>query len=240
MSIVHTYYEPVPDIDQGIQQNEIAVWRDSWERWGWECKVLGRADVVITPDELARLQRLPSVNPPGYDLACYLRWFAMRALGGGLMSDYDVVNVGMRPTEMITLASGERKVLVEQNGSMGASPEGYCLCAGRVPCAMLLSGAACILFCDMLVDYEAKQDDLFEGKPHVSDMTIFQRKTGRWPILGQIPICQEPQHADERTRLMHISHNAMAAMGLDDWHRHDVMRVLAQLGAGRADAHIRE
>src|ERR1019366_2614631 len=216
MSIVHTYYEPVPDIDQGIQQNEIAVWRDSWERWGWECKVLGRADVVITPDELARLQRLPSVNPP----------------------DYDVVNVGMRPTEMITLASGERKVLVEQNGSMGASPEGYCLCAGRVPCAMLLSGAACILFCDMLVDYEAKQDDLFEGKPDVSDMTIFQRKTGRWPILGQIPICQEPQHADERTRLMHISHNAMAAMGLDDWHRHDVMRVLAQLGAGRADAHI--
>ena len=36
MNLVHTYYEPVPDIDESIQQKEIAIWRESWERWGWQ------------------------------------------------------------------------------------------------------------------------------------------------------------------------------------------------------------
>jgi hypothetical protein len=216
MSIVHTYYDPVPDIDEGIQQKEIAVWRDSWERWGWECRVLGRADVVITPDELARLQRLPSVNPPGYDMACYLRWFAMRNLGGGLMVDYDVVNVGWTPDDAEWLLPIPRM-----------------LASGFVPCAMDLTAGAAVDLCVMLLSYQPDAADLFEGRAHVSDMTIMQRMST--PDIPGRAICQEPQHADERTRLLHLSHNAMHAMGLDDaFHRFEVMRVLAQLGAGRA------
>ena len=218
MSIVHTYYEPVPDIDQGIQQNEIAVWRDSWERWGWECKVLGRADVVITPDELARLQRLPSVNPPGYDLACYLRWFAMRALGGGLMSDYDVVNVGMRPGD---------------TGAFFEKASIQVLCHGGVPCVVETVGHGAADWCDYMLGYEPTEADTFEGRAHVSDQTIMQRLNA--PGIAGCDLCREPQHADGRTRLLHLSHNAMHAMGLDDaFHRFEVMRVLAQVGAARA------
>ena len=217
MSIVHAYYEPVPDIDEGIQQKEIAIWRESWERWGWQTKVLGLADVAITPDEMARLQRLPSVNPPGYDLACYLRWFAMRAIGDGLMVDYDVVNVGLRPDDT--------RAFFEQDSIR-------VLCRGGVPCAVELVGRGAADWCEHMLAYEPTEHDTFEGRAHVSDQTIMQRSS----LVGMAgcDLCQEPQHADGRARLLHVSHSAMHAMGLEDWHRYDVMRVLAQVGAARA------
>jgi hypothetical protein len=221
MTTVHTYYEPVPEIDETCQQKEIAIWRESWERWGWTAKVLGRADVQIAPVELERLQRLPSVNPPGYDLACYLRWFAMRALGGGLLTDYDVVNVGLRPADL---------------GWDGASTASRILCSGLVPCAMELHAAGAAQLCDMMVSYEPTATDVFEGHSHVSDMTILQ--STQPAHLAILWACCEPQHADEHTLLLHVSHNAMAAMGLDDWHRHDVMRVLAGLGMARAETGV--
>jgi hypothetical protein len=217
MNTVHTYYEPVQDIDEGVQQKEIAVWRESWERWGWEAKVLGRGDVVITPAEIERLQRLPSVNPPGYEMACYLRWFAMRAIGGGLLTDYDVVNVGLRPGAVPPL---------DQSAQIRI------LCGARVPCVVQLTAAGADTLCELLLGYEVRPDDLHHGQPHISDQWILQRTEDA--RITMLEFCQEPQHADERARLLHVSHSAMTAMGLDSWYRHDVMKVLAGIGMARA------
>ena len=155
---VHTYYEPVPEIDEGVQRQEIEIWRQSWERWGWKTTVLGRADVEIEPAELARLERLPSASPPGYDLACYLRWFAMRARGGGLLTDYDVVNVGLRPFVLSPLFDDEVKPLA----------------AGWVPCAIQLSRYGAADWCASLRNYEPLPQDQHEGRPHVSVVGQFR------------------------------------------------------------------
>ena len=58
-------------------------------------------------------------------------------------------------------------------------------------------------------------------------------------VKANPPVCEEPQHVrldglSEAPPLLHVSHNAMKAMGVDDWYRHDVMRVLTGLGAARA------
>lgn len=212
---VHTYYEPVRGIDAECQMKEIAIWEQSWRRLGWKTRVLGRDDVQIAPAELERLRRLPSVNPEGYDLACYLRWFAMRALGGGFLVDYDVVNLRARPGIHEAILWGQSTIRI--------------LAGGRVPCAVFLVDGGGRSMCDILLGYEPSPSDLFEGRPHVSDMTILQASVSNQ--IAEYPLCKEPQLMDVGTVALHVSHNAMVAMGVNDWHRHDVMKVLSSLGS---------
>jgi hypothetical protein len=49
-------------------------------------------------DEInAKLDQVPLGSAPDYDRACYLRHFAMAALGGGWLSDYDIVPFNIDP-----------------------------------------------------------------------------------------------------------------------------------------------
>jgi hypothetical protein len=42
-------------------------------------------------------KHLPTVNPPLYERACYVRWLAMAVAGGGWMSDADVIPYSLYP-----------------------------------------------------------------------------------------------------------------------------------------------
>jgi hypothetical protein len=80
----------------------IELWGRSWSAQGWE-------PVVLTPDSLAKdretkrmlrkFSRLPSINKRNLDMWCYARWLAVAQQGGGVMSDYDVINYGFLPRE---------------------------------------------------------------------------------------------------------------------------------------------
>lgn len=93
--IVYTYYDPVPGMPS--QEWMIQKWAASWEKAGFSPVVLSRKDAETHSHfkELeARFAGYPTINPPGYELACWLRWLAMVQRGGGILVDYDVLPYG--------------------------------------------------------------------------------------------------------------------------------------------------
>lgn len=99
---VFTYYAPVPALySEASQWALIDVWARSWEKAGWK-------PVVLTEASIPRFRRLvlrerflayPTEYGDEYTLACYFRWAAVAHQGGGMLTDYDVINYGFEPRQ---------------------------------------------------------------------------------------------------------------------------------------------
>lgn len=90
---IYTYYADCPTHDQVAELRLISLWRDHWSAAAWEPFVLNEwhaRQSAFFDEYLAAVQKLPSVNSREYETACYLRWMALAAVGGGYMADYDV------------------------------------------------------------------------------------------------------------------------------------------------------
>lgn len=102
---LYTYYTYVPNINPADELRLLNLWRRHHSAV-WEPFVLTEWHARQHPafaDFDARIRALPSVNPPEYERACYLRWLALAAVGGGFMSDYDVFQ---RPGSMLPELTG--------------------------------------------------------------------------------------------------------------------------------------
>ncbi|KAJ8025196.1 hypothetical protein HOLleu_35333 [Holothuria leucospilota] len=94
---IHTYFEPQPNASPSTVENEkklIEAWRAAWLAAGWTPRVLTETDAKSHPDYMSfreRFWKLPTVNVKEYEVACLMRHVAMAAVGGGWMSDYDVI-----------------------------------------------------------------------------------------------------------------------------------------------------
>lgn len=108
---VYTYYDGVyedsiepRDTDALAEQRSlISIWKRSWAKRGWFPQVLTIADAKRHPlfDLITKkLELLPTANAKRYEMACYHRWLAVAARGGGFMSDYDVMNYSFEPRQV--------------------------------------------------------------------------------------------------------------------------------------------
>ena len=98
--VMHTYYmkklehlENEWDTEEHLDM--MHMWKNSWEAAGWETRILTDEDAKKHPkfDEFeAMLQKLKIST---YNHYCFHRWLAMAVIGGGWMSDYDVVPLSM-------------------------------------------------------------------------------------------------------------------------------------------------
>jgi hypothetical protein len=168
---VFTYFDQDPSLPDfsGV----VECWRASWAQHGWEPAVLGRDQVTSHPlfPHLARhVLRLPSVNPPLYEVSCYMRWAALDTMHGGLMVDFDVMNFGFRPLDLC------------------ASYPLLFLHPGIVPCAVFCPAPQRIL--DMILAYRPEEAITAHGKPHCSDQEMFRLPHNRSQISVQ-PECVE-------------------------------------------------
>jgi hypothetical protein len=104
---IYGYYESVQILPQGEQFACANIWKQSWERNGWECVMLNRSHAQgssLHQKLMAKLMKVSFAMPMEAQhffpqiAARYSRWSALHAAGGGWMSDYDVVNIDFDST----------------------------------------------------------------------------------------------------------------------------------------------
>lgn len=167
--IIYTYYDRLAGMAPA--NGLLDLWKEKWSAQGWKPVVLSEKDAKRTARDYAKflsaIHRLPTVNHRGYEDACYLRHLAMANRGGGFLTDYDVLPVNAPPP----ICSGETTTLLEPT---------------RVPCAIVSTREGYGALAKMFTEYKLTEEDIYNGSPHVSDMTII-RKTD----LPIIPLCVE-------------------------------------------------
>lgn len=159
---VFSYYEPL-----GLNDAEALrlIWEKAWRDKGFEPLILGPDDIPVDLRAIARMKfaTYPTINPPGYDLACFMRWAAFvvaaQKLRGipALFSDLDVVPV-LTAAVLRQEEQHEHIVFMEKN---------------RVPCLVMADALGLGLLLDILL--AGPVIEKIDGHPHCSDMTIFAR-----------------------------------------------------------------
>jgi hypothetical protein len=90
---IYSYFVNVPELTLEDEWRLVHLWRRNWESAGFEPIVLNewhaRQHTMFAAYDQA-ISALPSSNPKDYEKACWLRWLALAAVGGGFMADYDV------------------------------------------------------------------------------------------------------------------------------------------------------
>lgn len=188
---IHTYYSDLGWNHEGL----IELWARSWRDRGWEPVVLGEEHAARHPLYgmlKERYAALPSINSKDYELACYLRWPAMAAEGGGFLCDYDVMNYGFPPAESFLRS-------IEQ-GQLQVYTETVCPCfVGGNRAAFEL---AALLFAAWIPDSR----DIHKGERHASDQEILRRAAWLFSCEKRVWRCGNPGW--EEADLVHYSYAA--------------------------------
>lgn len=164
MPNVYTYFNPVPEMPHEQEHALIVLWQRSWRDSGFEPVVLTHLHAEAHPlfPEIDKLVRsFPTQNPKEYEVACWHRWLAFATVGGGLMTDYDVIARGFDP-EFLVLP--DNVTVLDRGG---------------VPCAVHATAEGA----QEIVSAIARGPHPHNGK-HYSDMYWFQWKN--FPKAGHL------------------------------------------------------
>jgi len=153
---VYTYYEPLKEMQDSTYL--IELWKQSWNRNGWDPIVLDERRAKEHPQfehYLKTVSQFPTVNPKNYEAACFKRWLAMEKLGGGWLVDYDVMNYGFKPVkhaDKLTLHAGDWCPCVT-SGNQGA-------------------------FSSAIAAFQSYHGpwETYPGNPHISDQDILKNR----------------------------------------------------------------
>jgi hypothetical protein len=193
---VYTYFEQFTSIPRPGIELLMKYWRNSWLRHGWTPVVLSDCHFLAHPGSAAfdvACCKLPTVNNWKYELACYRRWMAMERLGGGVLTDYDCINYGWRPEELVL--SDDRIHLPSNTAA---------------PCVVAGTQAAYRKACDIFMNHVPGEFDSFRGTPHTSDMHISNAQRGKGFFEVSLPECCEYKTEGwEKAKLVHYATDFM-------------------------------
>jgi len=99
--VIYTFYNRIDQSvkNTGMTNHEddelLEIWKEEWSKAGWEPKILDLHDAESHPRFEEFREKVGKIRLLGpntvYNQLCYFRWLAMASVGGGWMSDYDVL-----------------------------------------------------------------------------------------------------------------------------------------------------
>lgn len=98
---VFSYYH---DVSYSKYPRElISRWESSWKSFGFDPIILQESDarkhhLFDEYDELVKT--IPTMNDPGWERHCWLRWLSYELASPGMFTDWDVINFGFTPDEI--------------------------------------------------------------------------------------------------------------------------------------------
>lgn len=201
--VASTFYVEVEGIHPQVshtQQQLIDVCRQSWERNGFQLRVMNM-DWIERGRMRSLFQRItlgfPTVNPSRYERACFMRWLAMAMNGGGLMIDYDVVNVNCREIEV--------------------ADSGLSLLQGG--CPSVVYGTAADYWSAIERFMEATRSGcgrtVVHDREHVSDQTIVDQCFGPDIATKFGTVIEYSEHIPPGRHLVHCSTNCTTGSGYE-------------------------
>jgi hypothetical protein len=191
LNVVKTYYEKLEGRNHAEQEWLLGTWADSWRKHGWHPVVINHDLAKTHPYYQMFLKAytdLPSVNGKDYELACYIRHVAMVQSGGGLLVDYDVINVGFTPDMLPHTNQKYPAIMADKN---------------PCPCGVYGSAEEYDKLCYFMAK-QGKEAIVQEGgRPHTSDQHFIQHFAAHF--YSYEIIWQYGQKGWEKAKLIHFS-----------------------------------
>lgn len=159
MNNVYAYFDSCCVTE--VARHTLDLWEKSWKDRGWNPVVLSEKDAEshpFYPRFREAIRSFPSVNGAGFDYHAFMRWMAVANLKDLLVvtTEPDVINYSLQPHEILVLSPGIRV----------HSP---------VPSFIVGTPAEFERFCAHVMSHEPSAEDVFEGRPHLSDQDFAAR-----------------------------------------------------------------
>uniref|UniRef100_A0A7S2VY02 Alpha 1,4-glycosyltransferase domain-containing protein n=1 Tax=Eucampia antarctica TaxID=49252 RepID=A0A7S2VY02_9STRA len=165
--VIHTYYAKKlehlqEDWDSEEHWDMLSYWKDQWESAGWDTRILTEEDAKQHPYYDTYQTDLEKLKVSSYNYYCFHRWLAMVVVGGGWMSDYDVVPLHM---DQIRKNNKNINMLLRGDGERLPHDGEFTSFCSTVPCLMSGSAAEWDRIISQLMSYVPQYKN-----EHFSDM----------------------------------------------------------------------
>lgn len=185
---VYTYFRAGHGEFVEEQKRLLLVWEREWRGAGFGPVILTEQDAASHPKYeqwKKRFEVIPTISPPGYEMACWLRWLAFAVHDSWLWTDYDVIPRWLKPSDIPAPEEDSDFPLL--------------LCKG-VPCAVTGTKE---LYENAIIAFLATSPIVEQGKPHLSDMHACQKLE-----FPHVELCAEYFTSGWKTApLIHFPHS---------------------------------
>jgi len=218
-----SYWATVPEMEPFDELKLSLLWRERWTAAGWEPFVLNEWHARQHPmfSEFDRaISALPAVNPFLYERACFLRWMALAKIGGGFMSDFDLIPYPSKETEIHTLIVKDCDP-IDYLGDVRLL-EGRLQMFQRVsPSLVQASKEVCEQLCIQMMSGQFGKRDI-NGRTHFSDMYAIDDIGLKFPDLIERHDIVKGYADDhwETAPFVHWSNGSMSPRGKTPRYKH--------------------
>lgn len=185
---IYTYHQPIEGFRNDTEL--IEMWKTSWRARCWQPIVLDESD-AIRHEQFSfldqKLSALPTVNFKLYERACYIRYLALSAIGGGVSVDNDVINMGFWPSDV-----------------PDPLPDRLHVSDSHIPTLMYATAREYDRVIHWMANYNMTAEDHYRGRPHISDMWMMVKLLKEKMVE---PIVENPFFSNNNgsKKLVHVS-----------------------------------